>query len=330
VNFAGSLLVDLKRAFPDLIITAMTRSNSSAAALASAGAISVVNDPATADYHEKIAALASKADIVINTADCEDLPVAEAILKGLKKYKEETGKVPTFIHTSGDGVFFDDTTDGTYKPNGHFYNDLNEDDIKAITTEVPHGHVDVPILKAGHEGYVNTYIVCPAAVNGVGWGPAGKASRYFKFVGATLLRHKTAFKIGEGTNVKGFVHIKDVVAFYMSLLGRILKLDGNAVEGSPYSRYYIISTDSVSSKTVVSLLAQELHKHGLLPSADVATFSFEQFGPKAGFEYRLIAANALLKPNRARQEFGWEPKHPPLIETIVEDVDVVLPSLRAT
>ncbi len=77
-----------------------------------------------------------------------------------------------------------------------------------------------------------------------------------------------------------------MVAFYMSLVGRILKLDGNTVEGSPYSRYYIISTDSVSSKTVVSLLAQELHKHGLLPSADVATFSFEQFGPKAGFEYR--------------------------------------------
>ncbi len=124
--------MDLKKDFPDLIITAMTRSNSSAAALASAGAIPVVNDPATADYHEEIAALASKADIVINTADCEDLPVAEAILKGLKKYKEETGNVPTFIHTSGDGVFFDDTIDGTYKPNGHFY-DVSTDPIPILT-----------------------------------------------------------------------------------------------------------------------------------------------------------------------------------------------------
>jgi len=122
VVFAGSLLVDLKKAFPYITITATTRSNSSASALTSAGATPVVLDPAAADYQEKIAELASKADVVINAADCDDLPLTEAILKGLKWRKEESGKVGTLIHTSGIAVFFDDTQDGSYKPDGHFYN----------------------------------------------------------------------------------------------------------------------------------------------------------------------------------------------------------------
>ncbi len=79
--FTGSILTGLKKSFPDVNITATTRSNASAAGLTSAGATPVVLDPAAADYHEKITELASKADIVINAADCDDLPLTEAVLK---------------------------------------------------------------------------------------------------------------------------------------------------------------------------------------------------------------------------------------------------------
>ncbi len=68
-------------------------------------------------------------------------------------------------------------------------------------------HICFSVIKAGQEGYVNTYIICPGAVNGAGRGPVGKASLYFKYVGITLLKRKTVFKIGEGTNVLGFVSI---------------------------------------------------------------------------------------------------------------------------
>ncbi|KLO11813.1 NAD(P)-binding protein [Schizopora paradoxa] len=319
----GSLLVDLKKTFPDVTITTPTRSNSSAAALSAVGATPVVLDAAASDYHAKISALASKADVVISAADSDDLPLAEAVLKGLKKHKEETGKVATLVHTSGVAIFFDETEDGTYKPNGHFYDDLNEDDIKAITAEMPHGHVDVPILKAGEEGFVNTYIICPGAVNGAGWGPVSKASIYFKFVGGTMAGQKTAFKVGEASNVFGFVNIKDLVSLYVTLVGKVVQLDGKSIEGSPYSRYYIATAESVPFKTIVSLLAPELHKRGALPKADIASFTYEQLGPLG----KLIAANTLVKPNRARKEFGWEPKHPNITQTIVDDVNGLLPAL---
>ncbi|KLO11812.1 NAD(P)-binding protein [Schizopora paradoxa] len=319
----GSVLVDLKKAFPDISITATTRSNSSAAALSAAGTTPVALDPAAPDYHEKITDFSSKADIVINAADCDDLPLTEAILKGLKKRKEETGKVSTLFHTSGIAVFFDDTKDGTYKPDGHFHDDSNEDDIKAITPQMMHGHVDVPILKAGQEGYVNTYIVCPGGVNGAGWGPVSKVTIYVKYVVGTILQQKTAIKIGEGSNVFGFVHIKDLTSFYVELFRSVLKLDGKAVGGSPYTRYYIISKENVAFKSIQEGIASELFKRGLLPSKNLATKSFEELGPLA----KLVAANTLLKPERARQDFGWEPKHPLIVETIAEDVDVALPAL---
>jgi len=320
----GSLLVDLKKAFPDISIIATTRSNSSAAALTSAGATPIVLDPAAADYHEKTAELASKADIVISAADSDDLPLAEAILKGLKKHKEETGKIGTLIHTSGIAVFFDDTEDGSYKPDGHFYDDSSESDIKSLKPPMLHAHVDDPILKAGQEGYVNTYIVCPGAVNGTGWGPVNNASFYLKYVAGGALQQKSGFKVGDGSNVFGVVHIKDLTDFYVALFGKVVKLDGKAAGGSPYSRYYIISTENLAFKTIQSVITAELHKRGLLPSAELATVTYGQLGPLA----KLVAANTLLKPSRARQEFGWEPKHPLITETIAEDIDVVIPALK--
>ncbi|KLO11811.1 NAD-binding protein [Schizopora paradoxa] len=319
----GSVLVDLKNAFPDINVTATTRSDSNAAALTSAGATPVVLDPKAADYREKITEFASKADIVVNAADCDDLPLTEALLKGLKRRKEESGKIPTLIHTSGIAVFFDDTKDGSYKPDDHFYDDSNEEDIKAITPQMLHGHVDVQILKAGQDGYVDTYIVCPGATNGAGWGPVTRASMYVKYVAGTVLQQKSAFKVGEGENVYGLVHIKDLTSFYVEVFRRALKLEGKASGGSPYTRYYIISKENVAFKTVQEAAASELVKRNLLPSKSIVTKTFEELGPLA----ILAAGNTLLNPNRARQDFGWEPKHPIFTETVAEDVDVALPAL---
>jgi hypothetical protein len=51
------------------------------------------------DDVQKIEAQAAKTDIVFHTAESADhLPSAQAILRGLKKRHEETGKVPVYIH----------------------------------------------------------------------------------------------------------------------------------------------------------------------------------------------------------------------------------------
>lgn len=58
--------------------------------------------------HEKIAKAASEADIVLSTADADDLPAVQAMLQGMKQRKAQTGHRSLFIHTSGTGVLTDD------------------------------------------------------------------------------------------------------------------------------------------------------------------------------------------------------------------------------
>lgn len=111
----------LEEDVPSINIIATTRSSASVKALTDAGTTALVLNPSAGDYQETITELASKSDIVNNVADCDDLPLAEAALKGLKLYAENTGKVGALIHTSGVAIFFDDTKDGSYQPNGHFF-----------------------------------------------------------------------------------------------------------------------------------------------------------------------------------------------------------------
>ena len=52
---------------------------------------------------------------------------------------------------------------------------------------------------------MNTYIICPAGVNGAGWGPVSKVTIYIKYFVGAVLQQKSVFKVGEGSNVFGFV-----------------------------------------------------------------------------------------------------------------------------
>ena len=60
---------------------------------------------------------------------------------------------------------------------------------------------------AAEEGYVNTYTICPGAINGVGYGPVNRTSLHTKVFASTFLALKKAITFGDGTNVYGFVRL---------------------------------------------------------------------------------------------------------------------------
>jgi hypothetical protein len=62
---------------------------------------------------------ASKADIVLNAADADDLDLTNAILKGIKR--TSIGKKPILIHTSGTGLAIRDG-DGKFRPDDKVWN----------------------------------------------------------------------------------------------------------------------------------------------------------------------------------------------------------------
>lgn len=105
--------------------------------------------------HKLITEEASKADIVLNAADADDLDLTKAVLAGLKQ--TTIGKIPILIHTSGTGLATKDPS-GKWDPNYKIWNvramrlelagthppqDNSVDDIRNIPADAPHRNVDL-------------------------------------------------------------------------------------------------------------------------------------------------------------------------------------------
>lgn len=104
----------LRKAHPDVHFTLLVRSPSDGERLKSTSTTVVFGNFSET---KKITSLTAEADIVINAADSDDVPLANAILAGLKQKQDEGRGVGTLIHTSGGMIFNDGVTDGTRKPN---------------------------------------------------------------------------------------------------------------------------------------------------------------------------------------------------------------------
>ena len=72
----------------------------------------------------KITDLVAQADIVLNSADADDLPLTKAVLNGLKNRNASGGLKPILIHTSGTGVA-SDHAEGEYRDEKPLYNASN-------------------------------------------------------------------------------------------------------------------------------------------------------------------------------------------------------------
>jgi hypothetical protein len=83
-------------------------------------------------FPQKIRETVEQSDIVINTADADDLPLTRAVLQGLTtRAKNQRGlaRSPILIHTSGTGVVTD-KAEGEFLPSTRIYN---------VRLVIPHG-----------------------------------------------------------------------------------------------------------------------------------------------------------------------------------------------
>ncbi|KAH8109674.1 NAD-binding protein [Phellopilus nigrolimitatus] len=314
----GSLLVSLSKAYPDIVFTALVRSESDFSAIRAAGATPVHG---SFSDHGLIADLSAAADIVVNAADSDDVALLNVILRGLRRRKEEGRGVGAFIQTSGGMIFMDDKRDGRYDPSLKIWTD-SEEDIRSLKTTMYHGQVDIPLMKASEEGYVNSFIVCPVIVYGRGSGPVKQDPLLFRYIllNKQISERKEMLFVGEGSNVNNVVHIDDLVEAY-HLIFRTAHAAGSALlPSSPYSRYYIVSAAQVNWKTLASLLAIALHKRGLVKSSVPVSVAYENAGSTA----MLMSSNTNTLAKRLL-DLSWKPQHVELSEnTFHDDVDAAL------
>ncbi|KAI0312778.1 NAD-binding protein [Amylostereum chailletii] len=257
----GSVLVSLIKQYPSWNVNALVRGEKYFEPVRALG-VTVIHG--TFSDESLIAEQARAADIVINAADSDHVQLNAAILVGMKQRFDEGKPKGILIHTSGVSNFHDGTTEGKYNPDCRVWNDARENDIKDINTSQMHGHVDVPILKAGEEGYVNAYIVCPSGVVGAtpADAPVKNGTILLKVVAQAYVEAKEAFYIGEGANEYQLVHIEDLVDYLMRVVD--IAVNGKDEGASPYARYFIVTTGATTWKEIAEIAAERLHRRSIL------------------------------------------------------------------
>ncbi|KAI0789837.1 hypothetical protein C8Q75DRAFT_762665 [Abortiporus biennis] len=306
----GSILIRLL-AHPrvnDFEITAIVRSQEKAAILQSKFRVkSVVGSTAELENLENLCA---NAHIVFSCAESDNVEAMQAILRGLKKRKENTGETPILIHTSGTGELTDDakglhTTDT-------IFDDMNADQIESLPPTAFHRNVDLPIVEADKEGYLRSYIVLPGTIYGIASNPLVSegiqnpiSSQIPDLIRAGLGRGQGGV-VGKGVSQWPDVSIEDVSELYIVLLNAILEPPDSAGHGR--EGYYFGENGEHTWYEICKEIAKTLHELGRGKSDEPTTFSTEELVKYFGSEWfgNYHGTNSRCRSNRARA-LGWKP-----------------------
>ncbi|KAI0661779.1 NAD-P-binding protein [Cubamyces menziesii] len=293
-------------------ITALVRSAKKAKILESKSGVKTVLG--SLQDSEKLTQLVASAHVTINTAECDDVAVISAILRGLKQRREKIGDAPHFIHTSGTGEFIDDAR-------GEFvsekvYSDVDISAIEALPPSAPHRPVDLLVVAADTEGgYARTHIVMPSVVYGVATGPlvdAGVTNPHTIIVPIFVrgaLRRGSVGVLDKGASRWGNVHIDDLADLYIRLLDAILEDPEKVSHGR--EGYFFADNGELSMREVLPSIADSLFALGRVSTRELVPYAPGEAGQYlvnevlAGF----LFTHSRTKGERARRELGWAPKH---------------------
>lgn len=180
-----------------------------------------------------------QADIVIQTADCDEYGFGRAMIEGMKAHKEATGEVPILLHTSGTGVLVVDAKGEPPKASDPIYDDSNVEQLKTIPKDAPHREGDLQILEADKKGYLKAYFVFPSTIYGEATGELGKGKWKGNLMNRRSIQIPLAIRLalkrgkpgvyGQGKNIWPHVHIDDLMKLY-DLVFEIAK-DGKGDHG---------------------------------------------------------------------------------------------------
>ena len=243
----------------------------------------------TLDDADVLRAAAVRADAVINAANADHEPSAQALLGAI----EGTGKA--YIHTSGSSIVgtqsagervdavFDETTP------------INPSSGRAARVAL---NAHIPSFKA--KG-VRSIVICPSLIYGLGRGPA-KHSIQVPLLIELAKKAGAARHYGPGENIWSNVHIDDLVELYIL-----------ALASAPAGAFYFAENGENSMRQVCEAINRRL-------GVDAATVAMSldqasrQWGE--GTAQNTMGSNSRVRAVRARAELGWRPSRPSLIDEI--------------
>ncbi|KAI9043183.1 NAD dependent epimerase/dehydratase [Aspergillus affinis] len=257
---------------------------------------------------------ASDHDIVINSATGQHTEAPKALIRGLGKRKEQTGRhaiTPSPYQLRS----FSDEDDDLF------------DYEKSRAEEDPYGQrvADVVVVEEGIRFNVKTYIVMPPTVYGNGTGLFKKQSHQIPTLIRSAIKSGHAEYIGTGEYQLGHVHVTDLARLFSLLATKVV-----AGETAPSGRqgYYFTNTGNHQWVGVANLIGKAGFGMGVLQSPVPRSISLEEGAVKFAdgdvkFAEACFASSSSSLPRRAFG-LGWKPIHTEdfkaLIKTTFEEI----------
>ncbi|NNF78869.1 MAG: NAD-dependent epimerase/dehydratase family protein [Rhizobiales bacterium] len=267
-------------------VQGLVRSDARAAQARGAGIEPIVGSLDDADI---LTDAARAADAVINTANADHGPSADAIIAAL------AGSNKKFLHTSGSSI--------VGHPDG---GELSENVFDETTEFVPSAgraaRVDINNrVLAGADNGVHAVIICPSLIYGLGSG-VSKHSMQVPWLIDLARELGVAKHIGSGANTWSNVHIDDLVDLYLL-----------ALDKAPAGAFYFAENGENSMREVCEAISKML---GFGGGTEPMTAEFAATHWGEGPAHNTMASNSRVRAMRARSELGWSPHAPSLIEEI--------------
>ena len=288
----------------------------------------------TNDSHDIIEKAAIESHVVIHTANsADDLPSTKAIIDGLNKRTQTTGKSVIYIHTSGTGVLTENVRGK--KGSNTVYNDLDPDQINGLADEQLHRNVDLFIINAAQANpQLKAVIVLPPTIYGIGKGLFNRTSIQLPFLIRAALKRGKAETIGPGEATWDNVHIADLVDGYIILLDQLFAAYGpdakSDAKPSPYlttgrEGYYFAENGRNSWRQVSEKIGEILHKKGTIESSNVTSFPDDEVESAlwGSNSWTAFGSQSNCTAERLRK-LGWKPHQSNLLDSVEEQANALI------
>jgi nucleoside-diphosphate-sugar epimerase len=266
----------------------------------------------------------------VHNGDSDHEASLNALLSGLSK-KATPGYL---LHLSGTGIVSDWRSETNLgKQNPKIWSDISSlDEITALPKEALHRNTETILHNhiAQHPGQPHIAIMCPPDIYGRGHGLAKTHSALIPmYVQEIKNLGGKPFYYAEGTNMRSWVHIDDLMKLYL----RVVEAAASNTTPEKYfnaNGYYFASTQEHSQIELARAAGKVLHTHGVIESPEPVQVDLEQLDSMANFPgfpklaRYLFASNSRSRAERAQALFGYMGEAPGLIEGLESDVlDVI-------
>ncbi len=206
---------------------------------------------------------------------------------------EGTGKA--FIHTSGSSIV--GTQSAGARAEAIFDENTPVDPSPGRAARVALNEFILSFKARG----IRPIIICPSLIYGIGRGPA-KHSMQVPWLIRLAKKAGIAKHYGPGENIWSNVHIDDLVDLYLL-----------ALASAPPSAFYFAENGENSMKQVCEAINRTLGVE-----ADTVPMSLDEASREWGQSaaQNTMGSNSRVRAVRAREELGWRPHRPSLIDEI--------------